>query len=833
MRINRLLLSVFLVLLLQATWGTLNPLSAQPTSEEAEPVESTEKVEAEDAKELPLFTELPLPELESLLEGAKQDWILLIGGRVLRVPALWPRPNHLEWLAQEQNDLLDDRPAADPELAAWLEEYKRYFHIYLAVSEEGVEDDYRLHVRYVDRILYHEDLCLLKVDKLLLAGDIENARRLLSAVGRWEKVINEQREAERLKRVRWPGLIDRERALLRAEVQRELRQSEWERAFSLIQRRYVTDPEDSQLPILTGDVLNGIAAEAMPGRDYRRLRYFIAAAVKMFPAQRQAAEWKQRLTAEAEALLTVAEEDAKAGRRRESSLRAQQAARIWPFSAQINRRVQILQEQYQTLDYGVIENEPGGERALDGLQHHNWIEIERLSEGYPIYQSRFIETWQPDDLGRRITLHFLLNRQPSESRPIIDSHHFAESLLGSTLNRPSEQRGLFANNLTEVHVASPSEMEIQFASQMPHPLARLAAMLDTQSEEKADVLLDSHFSYAVIDQPLPFEDFDSCYQRAFEPPRRNQLRNVAEVHRNVYPDRGELLRALLRDEVHLVPETPLEYVDRIKEDQRFGVVEYQVPQSVGLRFRVDGRLQQYHEYRLALMLMLDRERLFSEVFPADAPGRSLAKLSDSICPSSSHAWSPSELIPAFDETAARALMILLRRNPNLPLQIRLGCPPSANMQKLAARIQRSWKGLGIETEIVVDNTGGAQADGLTGLPPGTVDVDLVQFCMAAPDHELPQLATARSHISVDLLAGMPSYVRTTLLRLESARNWNAVNGMLRQLQDQMLINAWYLPLYESRRFMTVRREVRQVPSQLMQAFQSLDQWIVEPIVPEY
>ncbi len=833
MRTSGLVLLVLLAVILVGAADMLTPLQAQPQAEDPEPVESTEKVEAEDADELPLFTELQLPDVQSLLEGAKQDWIVLIGGRVLQVPALWPRPDHLEWLEREQTDLLDDRPAADPELAAWLEDYKRYFYIYLAVSEEGVEDDFRLHVRYVDRILYHEDLCLLKVDKLLLSGDIENARRLLVAVARWEKTINDQREEERLKRVPWPGLLDRERALLRAEVQRELKASEWKRAFSLIKRRYVSDPEDSQLPILTGDVLNGIGNEAMPRRDYRRLRYFIAEAVKMFPAQRQAAEWKQRLVSEADALLTVAEEDARAGRRRESSLRAQQAARVWPFSAQINRRVQILQEQYQTLDYGIIENEPGGERALDGLRNHNWIDIERLSEGYPLYQSRFIETWQPDDLGRRITLHFLLNRQPSESRPIVDSHHFAESLLGRTLNRRSEQRGLFANNLTEVHVASPSEMEIQFASQMPHPLARLAAILETLPDEKASLLLDSHFREAIIDQPLPFEDFDSCYQRAFEPPRRNQLRNVAEVHRHVYPDREELLRALLRDEVHLVPETPLEYVETIGEDQRFGVVEYQVPQSVGLRFRTDGRLQGFHEYRLALMLMLNREALFTEVAAEGSPARSLAKISDSVCPSSSHAWNPSDLVPAFDETSARALMILLRRNPNLPLQIRLGCPPSVDMQKLAAAIQKRWRGLGIKTEIVVDTTPGTQAQGLTGLPPGTVDVDLVQFCMAAPDHELPKLATARSHISVDQLASMPSYVRTTLLRLESARNWTAVNAMLRQLQDQMLINAWYLPLYESRRFMTVRREVRQVPPQLMQAFQSLDEWIVEPIVPEY
>ncbi|MCG6156284.1 hypothetical protein [Rubinisphaera margarita] len=832
MQIERYQPCIVLALLLSSVFLS-TPVAAQPGAEEPEPVESTEKVEAEDADELPLFSELPLPELESLLEGAKQDWILLIGGRVLRVPGLWPRPDHLEWLEREQKDLLDDRPPADPELADWLEDYKRYFYIYLAVSEEGVEDDYRLHVRYVDRILYHEDLCLLKVDKLLLAGDIENARRLISAVGRWEKVVNDQREEERLKRIRWPGLIDRERALLRAEVQRELNTSQWERAFSLIKRRYVTDPDDPQLPILTGDVLNGIGNEAYPRRDYRRLRYFIAAAVKMFPAQRQAGEWKQRLTADAETLLATAEEDAKAGRRRESSLRAQQAARIWPFSAQINRRVQILQEQYQTLDFGVVENEPGGERALDGLQTHKWIGIERLSEGYPLYQSRFIETWQPDDLGRRITLHFMLNRQPSESRPIVDSHHFARSLLGSTLERRSEQRGLFANNLTEVHVASPSEIEIQFASQMPHPLARLAAILDGQPDEKPPVLLDSHFRYSVIDQPLPFEDFESCYQRAFEPPRRNQLRNVAEVHRHIYPDRQELLRALLRDEVHLLPETPLEYVDRIGQDQRFGVLEYQVPQSVGLRFRIGGRLDGFHEYRLALMLMLNREDLLAEVVPEGSPGQSLTKISNSICPSSSHAWSPSQLIPAFDETSARALMILLRRNPNLPLQIRLGCPSSADMRKLAAKIAERWKRLGVETEIVVDSTSGAEALGLTGLPEGTVDVDLVQFCMAAPDHELPRLATSRSHISVDHLASLPSYVRTTLLRLENARNWNAVNTMLRQLQDQMLINAWYMPLYESRRFMTVRREVRQVPSTLMETFQTLDRWIVEPIVPEY
>ncbi|MBV12000.1 MAG: hypothetical protein CMN21_22630 [Rubinisphaera sp.] len=812
---------------------TSHQLYAQPDTPVPDPDTTTEKTEAKNTDQLPLIQDLKLPDVQTLLESEKTDWIVLIGDRVLQVPAIWPRPDQMAWLEQEQKQLLNNRPTGEPELSEWLGEYRNKFYIYLAVEQEGVEDDYRLHMRYVDYILYHEELCLRKVDELLLQGEIETARRLLTAVGHWERENNERRKQERLNPLPWPGLVERERSLLQYEVRLAQNNKDWTRGFSLIKRRFPFDREDPQLSILAAELLNQIAEESLQNFDYRRIRYYISQTFQMFPKNKKAEEWQNRLLELAESQMNLAEQAKSRGLDREASLRAQQSIRIWPNSSSLNRRLKALQERYQTLDVGILKEGSGTDLAIDSLQHNRWFYVEQISEGYPRFQSRFIETWRPDDLGRLIRLQISLKPQPLESRPVVDSHHLTDALLDETLQRSSREQDLYSNSIQAVQILSPDELEIQFESQTPHPLARMAAVLRHRDLESGKILQSSQFEQISVQTPLEFEPSGRYFVRSHMGQIAAERRGIIEVHVREFESQDHLLRSLLRDELHILPETPSKFVDLIRSDQRFFVKEYSVPRNWGLKFHFEGQLSSQAELRLALLTMLDRRAFIDSMLPEESPGKHLHQLSSSLCPSTSHAFHPSSFLPEFDELSAFALVQLLKKSPQFPKEIRLGYPPNESAQELAEVMKKRWERLGLPTKLIEFSHESDALSSQSEMNKQNVDAEIISYCMAAPHFELPALLSLQSRLTVDDLAKFPSYVRETLLVLENARNWDDVDKNLRQLQDQLIVNSWFYPLVESRRFMTFRREVRNLPEQLIEPFETIDRWMVEPVVPVY
>ncbi|HBN77357.1 MAG TPA: hypothetical protein DD473_16420 [Planctomycetaceae bacterium] len=824
---------ICLVSIGMSVFDSSHQIYAQPDPPTTEKETTTEKTEARNTDQLPLIQDMKLPDVQSLLEGEKTDWIVLIGDRVLQVPAIWPRPDQMAWLEQEQKQLLNNRPANEPELSEWLGEYRNKFYIYLAVEQEGVEDDYRLHMRYVDYILYHEEICLRKVDELLLQGKIEIARRLLTAVGHWELENNEKRKQERLTPLPWPGLIERERSLLRSEVRLAQKNKDWTRGFSLIKRRFPFDREDPQLPILAAELLEQIAEESLQSFDYRRIRFYISQTFQMFPKNKKAEDWQARLLELAESQMNLAEQDKKRNLDREASLRAQHSVKIWPNSSQLNRRHKALQERYQTLEVGLLKDGSGSDLVLNSLRNNHWFYVEQISEGYPRFQSRFIETWRPDDLGRLIRLQISLKPQPLESRPVVDSHQLTAVLLEETLQRSPRDQDLYSNSIQTVQILSPDELEIQFESQTPHPLARLVAVLRHRDLKSGMILQSSHFEQKPPESPLEFEKPGRQFVRSHVGRVAAERRGIIEVHVREFESQNTMLQSLLRDELHVLPETPSRFVDMIRSDQRFFVKEYAVPRNWGLKFHFEGRLGSQAELRLALLSMLDRNELIESMLPGDTPGRPLHQLSSSLCPSTSHAFHPSPYLPEFDELSAFALVQLLKKSPQFPKEICLGYPPNEYAQNLAEVIKKKWERLGIPTKLIEFSNELDAVSSQSEMTKENVDVEIISYCMSAPHYELPALLSLHSRLIVDDLAKFPSYVRATLLVLENARNWDDVDIYLRQLQDQMIVNSWLYPIVESRRFMTIRREVRNLPEQLIEPFETIDHWMVDPVAPAF
>ncbi len=775
-------------------------------------------------EELPLYETLTLPELDQLLTGEKEDWIVLIGGRVLKIPALYPRPDHLAWLLEQQKKLLSSRPdpaaqAKNPSLLPeWLEKYKEFNAISVTYSDKETEDDYRLPVRYVDYILYHEDLALRKADELIKQGNAVDAQRLISAVGRWSYRNNTRRKKEKLSPIQWPGLIETQRALLLLNLRQAQSSGDWQRAFNLVKIHRGFDSEFDQIPRLLGKTFQEIAKQAIEQADYRKVRFYIRELKKMVPSHAQIKIWQDRLKQLSQEKIQLATKSVREKNYRQASDLAQLAVQIWPYNSQYRRELQRLQEKYQVLRVGQIENDDQIAIQRRSLLNHQWFHVEKISEGYPRYRSRFIETWIPGDLGRTIQLKMKLTRQPYESRPELKSYQLARKLEATSLASSPQQRKLFANSIESIHVISPDQLEIQLASQTPHPLGLFAGLLHTDPAASQTSLNNTFFR--------PDEKTPSVFVRAFPEPDNAARYGVAEVRERNFPDKEHLLRALLRDEIDYVPHFPLSYVKRLSRDQRFFVLKYHTPQLTLLQFHFHGLLAQKPALRLALLAALDRNKMKEHLAHAQKFHPSELRLTNSIAPSNSHAENQSGQVVKFDRIAARALYIILSRSQKVAPEIKLLISKDPGVIQLAEFIRLQWESMGMKVEFVThQNNKDKQA--------ATWDVAIVSHRMLAPQHDLPRLLSVNGQLTEAELQSLPLPMQRSLLKLEEARNWNEIDISLRKLQDRLVLDAWMLPLWEQNCYQAVRREIRNIPTPPLKPYQNLDRWIIEPIIPAY
>jgi len=811
---------------------------------------ASEKTEKEDLEaeieeatdELPLFETLTLPGIDQLLKGEKEDWVVLIGGRVLKVPALQPRPDQLVWLLEQQKKLLASRPSLAAQeknanlLQEWLEKYKVFNAISIIYSDKASEDDYLLPVRYIDYILYHEDLALRKADELIKQGNSVDAQRLISAVGRWSFQNNIRRKKEKLAPIQWPGLIETQRKLLLLNFNQAQASADWERAFNLVKIHRDFDPQFDQIPRLLGSSFSTIAEQATKKNDYRKIRFYLRELQIMVPKHSQIKNWQARLKQLSQEKIELGTAEFQKKNYRSATKFAQQAVQIWPYNSQHRRELSRLQERYQILRVGQIKNNRQLEFQHRCLLNHQWFHVEKITEGYPRFRSRFVETWNPSDLGRTIQLKMKSTRQSYESQPELKSFQLARNLESVTLASSSQQRGLYANSIESIHTNSPDQLKIQLASQPPHPLGLLAGLLNADSASQQTTLANTFFRPR---EELPtVEKLPTVFVRAFPEPDNAGRFGVAEVQEQIFADKRSLLRALLRDELDYVPNLPLAYVKRLNRDQRFFVLRYHTPQVLLLQFHFHGLLAKQPALRLALLAALDRNKMKEQFAQTEGFQPTELRLTKSIAPSNSHAENQSGKIVEFDRIAARALYIILTRSQKKKApEIKLLVSEEPGMVRLAEFIKLQWESMGLKVSFVTIDKKKSKADKkknkTTTAPSAGWDVAIVSHRMLAPQHDLPRLLSENGSLTETELQKLPLPIQRALLELEEARNWSEIDKSLRQLQDRLVLDAWMLPLWEQEAYQAIRREVRGAPARPLKPYQNLDRWMIEPIIPAY
>ncbi len=824
------------------------PAEGMPTAQEPPRGERAEAI-----NQLPMLETVPRPTLMQILEEEPRDWIVTHAGRVLIVPAISPRPDHLEWLKEQQKNMLPHRPQDPAALDEWREEYRRYDFILIEFEEAGIEADFRLPVRHVAEILYHEHLALELADRLIREEDLESARRLISFVAQREFTNNRKRERERLQAVPWPGLIDVQRRFLVAEVRAELKQGNPRQAYQIARMHWTHDPSGEELDLVLGEILSVLAPPLIEQHAYRELRFYLTRVREMVPSQERALELTQQLQQQARERLRNAEQAGQQGENRTAALLAATALEIWPHDNDFVRRSGPFRDRYPMLRVGLLRQNLGLAEYRRQLLDHQWFHVESIKEGYPRYRSRFVESWVPDDLGKTVTLTLRQRPQAYESQPAVTTTDLFTDLARVSVGSSPVSRGLFADAVLELHRKSPTVLQVRLHDQTPHPLGWLAAALvqsdsspslagltpnaDTESPENSarHPLRQGRFQTHLPSEPLEHRIPEHRAVRARTASGNVNQRYLAEVQDFLFEEPEELLRSLLRDELDYLPEVPADYVSRLSDDERFRVHAYSYARSTILQFHLRGQLRGQGELRQALLLSLNREDLLRYVVPEDSPAAPHFSISNSLIPPGLHSSQPLPHAADYDPIAARALAVLLLRNPRTPRVLKLATTRDAASLKLAEQVASVWRQLGLQVELLpLDQFGSAtrQADAEEQAEPDW-DARIVSYSMLSPLQELPGLLTDTGRITVRELQTFPLPIRRSLLQLESSRDWNDVNQALGSLQTELGGNGWMHPLWHERIHAAVRREVRRFPTPPLIPAQAIDTWSIGPVVPRF
>ena len=206
---------------------------------------------------LPKYADLPIPEAEELLRGRPFDWVVLKTQEVLVVEPLPIRPDILGQLAirhdmaqQSYNRVLKHKPYKDAELTSLRQYWKNddrkaefegreahlkqeldssrervegfkgaTYKVVISLLDGSVDPEYVLEARYIDFVVYYEDLLLRRADLLIAEGRVPLAYDLLLVVAKRARdnnaLIQSSLEAEEKSLIARLKALDDERTELR------------------------------------------------------------------------------------------------------------------------------------------------------------------------------------------------------------------------------------------------------------------------------------------------------------------------------------------------------------------------------------------------------------------------------------------------------------------------------------------------------------------------------------------------------------------------------------------------------------------------------------------
>ncbi|TXT25793.1 MAG: Uncharacterized protein FD138_2913, partial [Planctomycetota bacterium] len=579
--------------------------SAQAQDTPAKP--ETEPAKTEQATDAPLPKKAEvlrnLPSKADLLTKPAFDWVFLKNDDALAVKPLQPRPRTLEQVNEKRKQLTQPPKVtrmpgeSQDDFASRLrqatEEHRKLrekadnLELDLPDSTRNPEDEddssYKINVdKFVAEVLNFEDIVLRRVDLLLEKGELEDAYELLLFVDR--------------RHLGWPGYDERLNRFLLLDAQGKLAQKEAEAAFVLLEQmhdrvkaainskdplvRYATMGEDlKKCSVELGKAIDVLIEPAVKARDFRQARFHLGRLFKLEANHPNGTNWRDKLIAETSRLLAEATQATTAGKFDRAAALADEAALVWPSTPSLKNPHRAVSLRWPIVKVGVVGPvnpvtsfpfATEATRRRDGLTRLPFFEPTRI-DGGARYRSRFLESWEPTDLGRQAVFTLRSNRSSWESTPIVTASRAVTALLERLEPNSPHFDERMASFIDGIAVRGPFEFSVKF-SRIPVRTEALFAMpLGTNEQSSAE--LDQRYRVTAS------TDDSISLQRAVSEPERVLQRHLAEVTEIRYLSHEKAIQGLLRGEISMMPNVPAWQIDRLAADGRFFVRKYAVPQT--------------------------------------------------------------------------------------------------------------------------------------------------------------------------------------------------------------------------------------------------------------
>lgn len=778
----------------------------QDTTQASEDAPDTATTESAEEESLPKVEEVPLPGYEELLSGPRRDWIILLNDRLVVVEPIFPRPNALQRIQAERDEILsDNRRRFSEDGRARLAQLNE-ISIFLPEDESSTE--YTIRRTEIKEVLHHEDLMLRRAAELIKEGDTRKAFELVLVVAR--------RDAA------WPGLSDVQTQLTIADVDQQLSNGENERALALIASLYEQSPVPEDAAPLLGRAAAALLDSALAENDYRQARYDLGRIRSIDAKHFAIATGTERLVTLARSLQSEAEAASQAGQSALAAVKIEQAARAWPQLQGLRPVHARLTSKHQRLLVGVPDLAAAKARALSTsaddrvarLTHGDLFEIEGF-ESVPIYRSIYFERWEPTDLGRQARFQL---------RPRLPTWAATAPLTASDVVRVLSDRfrqgdtdydARFADSVQSLAAVAPFTFEVAFRRiplRAEAKVTRSPNAIPTEQRNSDDLFLRFRESER--------NSSNVVYRRRES--SENGDNRLMEVVERTYPSYEKAVQAFDRGEVRMLTDVPVWDVPRLREDQRYVITKLAVPKTHFLQFHPKSVLSASSELRRALIAAVDSEALLRLV--VGQGGEKLGRRVTAPFPSTSLGYDP--LVEPRQADLALALALSLAAEKSLGgsvPELTLIAPAEAPGRQVADSLVATWKRIGFSIRLVTPDQLG---------PTDSWDVAYRELIVLDPVKELGPMITLDPAVEMTSLESLPDWLRQRLLDLERASDAATAQSILIDLHHLLYADARMAPLFEVDQFLVSRGAIRGMPEQPVAVYQHAERWSLPHDYPE-
>ncbi|ODA32579.1 hypothetical protein A6X21_19625 [Planctopirus hydrillae] len=819
---------------------TAQPSGNQPPGNQNPPNGNTATDEAaEEVEKLPTLSTLALPDAKTLLKGRPVDWIILKTDEVIVVEPLDPRPGALEKQINDQLEAMR-KPLPPQKNAMELEQARRRELGTLKITLADPEDpqpEYRIDLKLIREVLYHEDLLLRRVDELLKSGQTDVAYELLSEICEIAPG--------------WRGTRERQIDLLRTEARLAIKAGNSSRArirlLKLLELNAANRDDIADLVMLTREEIEAAVADGKL-RLAREILQSLPSSIRQSPA----GESLSRLLPSSP---------------RPTSTIPGEASQWEPWQKLINWRqtttdLPLLRKLWRDQSQGnallrIVRTNDGRKDLLEltEVRLFQQVPLAFIDTKRPVpsstthnatWSSPILQSWEPTDLGRQERL--TLNRFAIEAGWNADrlAQWLGQSTADSSTLLSQYIDGYKVLNATELVIdlrSSPRAFEAIF-SDAPHLNSTPHGLPDDQFQNQLASWQKIQYEPVSAPQQNLSEEKRSSPQvvilqrnRARPAIRSATTSSIYWIHQTRLDSEAEGVRELLQGEADFFPVIDPQDTVRFQKDSRFFTIPYATPSMITLRFSPRSPLGQCEPLRQAINLCLDRKKMAEVVAGTDGKnfvqpaaqffGQSAAR-SNSLL---------GEQLSEFDPlTAATFLQLAKEKCPEFNRPLRFERPASDVFRRCHEMLTNTLNRLGIATEIVPEDSGLADLRWERQVISNPLDNWINLIRPDAPQHSntrspwnLIHSTTENGKIDASSFAEWNfagSNFRYLAAELQRTTNPETATRQALKLEYDLRLSAWALPVLRITDHAVCSRKLSRLPAELSTPFDGIEQWLM-------